>query len=381
MDCIDTIERLIEEPCILSVEYENSKRVKYIAQIDSKNVNLLNSAKENISLSNLEELDLLGNKKNSFAFIKDEKIHEVEFRFLDKQMLMGLHELLTASILLANETIFEYKEYPLELLKIIDRSIESGKIIGEKELPNIFTENFYNILSQSLSAAKIIKNIISNNRIDKIYLTDSYWHDDIKRFQIERHGMKRYNSADIVIKCKDIFYGISLKRKKYVYEKDPPFLNKSFKSILSGDPVHSHILEEYQENENAIFSFIVDKALKENIISIDGYSGEWKQYISKIDNKYINLCLQNNPVLQKFCKSVFLENSDLKKLLYTIALRNDIKDLENDNFYFYTVLGIGNVKNDRLEVFDGEIINKSEKDLDISVRYNGRYSSGIICYI
>lgn len=296
-----------------------------------------------------------------------------------KKLHLGLHELLTAALICCNEKV--YSKRPFEILQDINAVLEKDIVVNKSELPTIFSESCYTILAQALSAAKFIKANICPGKISKIFLTDRSWPKEIKKFNIEKYGMKRYNSSDLVIKYKRKYIGISLKRKKYETEKDPPFLNKSFRSILSKDPVHSHILDEYNKNENLIFSNIVQNAIKENIILVEEYSGNWKEYISKIDNKYINLCLQNNPIIQKFCSSVFVENPDLRKLLYTLALRNDIKELEHKNFHFYVVLGIGHVKGDHLETLDGKLINKTEEDLKISVRYNGRYSSGIVCYI
>jgi len=296
-----------------------------------------------------------------------------------KKLHLGLHELLTAALICCDKKVFS--SHPFEILKQIEEVLKTDVIVNKSDLPIIFGESCYNILAQSISAAQFIKQNICPGKITKVFLTDKSWPKEIKKFNIEKYGMKRYNSSDIVVKCGKKYHGISLKRKRYETEKDPPFLNKSFRSILGKDPVHSHILEEYNKNENLIFSEIVEKAIKENIILVEEYSGNWKEYIRKIDNKYINLHLQNNPTIQKFCSSVFLENTDLRKLLYRLALRNDIKELESQNFYFNVVMGIGNIKEDKLQVLEGKIINKKEQDLKISVRYNGRYSSGIICYI
>lgn len=298
-----------------------------------------------------------------------------------RNLHLGLHEFFTAVLLLSHDIISIENRSPLFYLNWIT-DFKDNRIIGKvKNIPEIFTDLHYAVLAQALSAVKVIKTEICPREIDRIYLTDSYWPEEIKRFNIEKYGMKRYNSSDIVIESEGKYYGVSLKRKKYTYQKDPPFLNKSFRTILSKDPVHSHILEEYNKNENEVFSSIVQKAINDNIVSAVNYSGNWKEYIGKIDNKYINLCLQSNPIIQRFCSSVFLENTDLQKLLYTIALRNDINELEDSGFYFSVVLGIGNVRNDKLEVLEGQLINKTEQELKISVRYNGRYSSGIICYI
>lgn len=297
----------------------------------------------------------------------------------NKKLHLGLHELLTAALLCCGEKTFS--KIPFEILKDVDLVLKKDIVVNRSDLPLIFSESCYTILAQALSAALYIKREICPGKITRIFLTDKSWPKEIKKFNIEKHGMKRYNSSDIVIKSKRKYYGISLKRKKHEYDRDPPFLNKSFRSILSKDPVHSHILEEYNKNENEVFSCIVQKAIEENIISVENYSGNWKQHIRKIDNKYINLQLQSNPIIQRFCSSVFLENDDLRKLLYKVALKNDIIELRSSNFYFYVVLGIGNIKNDQLEVLNGKVINKEEQDLKISVRYNGRYSSGIVCYI
>lgn len=296
-----------------------------------------------------------------------------------KKLHLGLHELLTAALICCDKKVFS--SHPFEILKQIEEVLKTDVIVNKSDLPIIFGESCYNILAQSISAAQFIKQNICPGKITKVFLTDKSWPKEIKKFNIEKYGMKRYNPSDIVIKYKRQYYGISLKRKKHEYEKDPPFLNKSFRSILSKDPVHSHILDEYNKHEDQIFSDIVHKAIEENIIIAPEYTGNWKKYIRKIDNKYINLHLQSNPIIQKFCSSVFLENTDLRKLLYTLALRNDIKELEPRNFHFYVVLGIGCVKNDELEIIEGKVINKTEQDLKISVRYNGKYSSGIVCYI
>lgn len=296
-----------------------------------------------------------------------------------KNLHLGLHELLTATLLFCEEETFT--KIPFEIIKDITEILKEDIIVNKFELPFIFSESCYIILAQAISAAKYIKNNICIVKPEKIFLTEKSWPEEIKKFNIEKHGMKRYNSSDIVIKSEGKYYGVSLKRKKYENEKDPPLLNKSFRSILSKDPVHSHILEEYNKNEDLIFSDIVKNAIKENIVIDPEYAGNWKKHIRKIDNKYINLCLKENPIIQRFCSSVFLENTDLRKLLYTVALKDDIIELKDIDFYFYVVIGIGNIKSDRLEVSEGKVINKTEKDLKISVRYNGRYSSGIICYI
>lgn len=298
-----------------------------------------------------------------------------------KNLHLGIHELFTAILICSKKSVLFGKHSPLYYLNWIN-DFDDERLVGKrKDIPSIFTDSHYAILAQAISAARAIRRFIPLGNIQKVFLTDSYWPEEVKQFKIEKYGMKRYNSSDIVIKSRGKYYGISLKRKKFLYDKDPPLLNKSFRSILSKDPVHAHILEEYNKNENEVFLSIVQNAIKENIISVDNYEGDWKQQIGRIDNKYINLCLQNNPIIQRFCSSVFLENTDLRKLLFTLALRKDINELEGRGFYFSVVLGIGNVRNDKLEVLEGQLINKTEQDLKISVRYNGRYSSGIICYI
>lgn len=75
-----------------------------------------------------------------------------------RKIHIGLHEQLTAALLLCDEEVFN--KCPFEILQNINEVLKKDVIVNKFALPCIFSESCYIILAQAISAAKFIKSNI-----------------------------------------------------------------------------------------------------------------------------------------------------------------------------------------------------------------------------
>ena len=98
---------------------------------------------------------------------------------------------------------------------------------------------------RGLSAAKSVREYCTGSDFSdagktsgtpRVYMTGNEWHPDVEKFNISGHGMKNYNSADVLMTYNGVYYfGISLKKKDFPNAPDPTVINKSFAEILNNE--------------------------------------------------------------------------------------------------------------------------------------------------
>ena len=76
-----------------------------------------------------------------------------------------------------------------------------------------------------------------------VYLTGSKWPSEIDKFRIDGFGMKDYNSSDVILYygtqkgmfgARDVYLGVSLKKKPSLASESPTMINNSFNTFLAG---------------------------------------------------------------------------------------------------------------------------------------------------
>ena len=252
---------------------------------------------------------------------------------------------------------------------------------------------------QGISAAKAIRkwltrdhNERSDIKAEKVYITGNKWPSPVDKFQISAFGFDDYNSSDIIVETKKDkhYYGVSLKKKPKENSADPTLINKAFDSILDGpgpNGIFTTIKTEVQAARAEYFADVVKEAVKKDIISVpaahlkwdnqklfaakerdktkferayidvkgnnsDGYETDPKNCRSLAMKDFVNegLAKPDNPLFKKFSDVVegngkifadTLINLILKVKLYDKLAAN--KDLEQYNFGFALVTGVGNL--------------------------------------
>ena len=76
-----------------------------------------------------------------------------------------------------------------------------------------------------------------------VYLTGTKWPSDIQKFRIDGFGMKDYNSSDVILSYgsqqgmfgpRNVYLGVSLKKKPMATSESPTMINNSFNTFLAG---------------------------------------------------------------------------------------------------------------------------------------------------
>ena len=74
-----------------------------------------------------------------------------------------------------------------------------------------------------------------------VYLTGTKWPSDIQKFRIDGFGMKDYNSSDVILSYgsqqgmfgpRNVYLGVSLKKKPMATSESPTMINNSFNTFL-----------------------------------------------------------------------------------------------------------------------------------------------------
>lgn len=174
----------------------------------------------------------------------------------------------------------------LNKLKITIKSPEDYKNKSNLEL--------FKDMVVGISAAKALRTYIatenpSGGRNPKIYMTGNVWPKRVEPFRISVEGFKDYNSSDILISPDDeLFFGVSLKKKRTVGAPEPTLVNKAFDTVLQGKEF-DELREKLDKERRNYFIDVVIKAVDEGVIkytdiSVDGTgkklqtSAEWEQF-------------------------------------------------------------------------------------------------------
>lgn len=233
------------------------------------------------------------------ASIKEADPHEIMTAcccLLDKSKLQSLNDL--------------NKQQMDELIQQLSEIASSSRLVGknEKKIQSISTSSIrYDALCQAISAAKeiVLNHWNSNNALNYVILVGDKWHSDVSQFAgiqnllkfgIDSHGMKDFNSSDIILCDKSQMVeesdkndqkfnclGISLKKKGASKNAaDPTMLNRSIIDALVGD----------QSTEN-------QKKLAEKINNAFG------EFYNNILHQNAEKFVKNNNVVNKLSQSAF----------------------------------------------------------------------------
>lgn len=207
-----------------------------------------------------------------------------------------LHEPATAALLTkqSDKLLKAYSKKssytPAELNDVLDNLKTNGSIdnvngMSDKEKKSFNDKSQLPAIGQAISAAKAIKDKF--NKIDKVYMTGKVWDDDVAKFKLTKFGMADFNSSDVVVKNKDSYLGVSLKKKESETAKDPTLLNKSFSDLLSSAPskkISDSIIDLNDAQKAAFVKILSDTQVKDAILKLitpeNGYSEDAIKYVT-----------------------------------------------------------------------------------------------------
>ena len=249
------------------------------------------------------------------------------------------------------EGIIESGDY-LDLL--IEEAIKQKDKVkgGDKEIFNFFKGEYVNVV-QAISAVRAIQEKFPNTP-DDVFLTGGAFPSEISFLSVNNYmGMKQYNSSDIVIKYRDTYVGVSLKKATSPGNM-PTLLNKSISNFFSGKETKVDGVPDVIET--AINNFF-NGLLKEKKINTSGNG--WKKYINQLSTDEIREKIVGKESHYSKIHDMFVKmtDEDVNKLL-SLIFKLDLKKLVNYDFEFYLVTGIGNINDSgKVVIQDGEITN------------------------
>lgn len=285
-----------------------------------------------------------------------------------------------------------------------NKTVQFGSSTIEKGFTDLLNPNSSEAikdLAGGISAAIGVRDYLAKNgesggkkASPTIYMTGNVWPKEVEKFRVSAYGFEDYNSSDVLATAnKEMFYGISLKKKRKAAGGEPTLINKAFDSVLDGKQFDS-IKEELAKVRAQYFSGLVIEAvekkiiLKQDIKNFDqlkrtpvgrkelfeakqrdkklfdrsyidtkGYASHKQGYLADVtkDPKsmryFVNkkLAEPNNPLFKEFLK-VLNANADLfaDSLINIILKVNlykeiDAKNLGKYKFNFFLVTGVGDV--------------------------------------
>ncbi len=181
------------------------------------------------------------------------------------------------------------------------------------------------------------------------YVTGRVWNKTIEKFKRNAYGMKDFNSSDIVIKKGAKFYGVSLKKKDRSTSADPTLLNKSVSNLFTS----KEIVDRYNET---LQDFMINKVIKNAEAQALVPSGSqkkanrdrntrrptWKQLVAGLPNKFFNDQLKGRDSIFGRIGDMFEKEQDtIAQKIMQLVLKTDLKELENFNFNFVLITGVG----------------------------------------
>ena len=274
------------------------------------------------------------------------------------------NELLSATFAMMD---FEIPQTIEELDVLIDKA---KKLAPQKNSDwsqsqlDLFDKAYTNVC-QAMSAGIAMKEMMGG-KADKGWMTGIKWGKEIEQFKVQSYGMKDFNSSDIILKKGDTWYRVSLKKKETGKAADPTILNKAFTSLLDGDelkPVRDKIDAKTAEFYTKVLKkAMTDGNIKGNPRSVN--TRNWKTFMKKLDNKYVNASLKSDDSLFKdVAKIVEGSGEKIASMLVNLVLKMDLKDLQKKNFNFSLITGIGNYNPNK-----GVTVEKADvKDIDTIV--------------
>ena len=231
----------------------------------------------------------------------------------------------------------------------LDILIDKAKVLAPKKNNDwsqkqidLFDKAYTNAC-QAMSAGIAIKEMIGG-KADEGWMTGIKWGTAIQDFKVEAYGMKDFNSSDIILKKGNDWYGVSLKKKETSKAQDPTILNKAFDTLLKGDEFKT-IREDVQDATAKFYVKTIKQAIKDGVMQGNTRrvnTRNWKTFMKKLDNEYVNASLKSDDSLfKKIAGIVKGEAERIATMLVNLVLKKDLKDLKKKNFNFSLITGIG----------------------------------------
>lgn len=279
------------------------------------------------------------------------------------------HELMTAALCLKafpKKHKIENSDQMDQLIELVKGQLKNVKGYKQGQVDSLIGD--YSNLCKAVSAANAIIDA-GYGGADMVYLTGQAWDDDVKQFQMTKHGMKDFNSSDFIIRKGKNFVGISLKKKKRSTEADPTLINKAFTGLLA-DRKFDKLKQQIDDDAGAFYVHVIKVAQRLKLLSPDLMADikksrpsrkNWKQYIQRIPNDLVNRVLKGKRTLFKRMADTIDKNSDMiADQLVQLIFKSDLKELKKVNFDFALVTGVGEYGPRK-----GVVVEKGEyKDID-----------------
>lgn len=331
----------------------NSNRIRFTFYIAAdQREKYVNRAKDLIqSNPDFTEVEVAPARvRKEFAFRSEgiDRIIHVDTKPTGKRSATDPNELMTAAI-----SCIKNLRVPTTVEEV-DSTIEKAKELVSRKVRDYnksdldaFEKDYINTC-QAVSAAIAIQKFIGGPA-DVAYMTGKRWGKDIAMFKTTAHGMKDFNSSDIVFRRGNKWFGISLKKKERPSEKDPTLINKAFGSILQG-PEFTKLRSKVDNITANFFVSIIKEAIENGELKPISKSGKvleptettWKQFVGRLSTEYVSKKLKGRESLFKeLAEIVDQYSTEIANAMVNIALKLDLKDLKKQDFSFALVTGIG----------------------------------------
>jgi len=296
------------------------------------------------------------------------------------------NELMTAALCLKSKLVApKTVEEMDELIQFVKLNLKKVKGAAPGQIASLDGQDYVNLCQAVSAALSMHKNGYGN--ADMVYLTGQAWDNDVKQFQITKHGMKDFNSSDFIIKKGNNFCGVSLKKKKRITEADPTLINKSF-STLFQDRKFDKLMAQLDRSAAAFYIQVIREAgrnpakwkippavvkdIKANERKLN--INNWKKFVQRLPNDLINFKLKGERSLFKAMSRIILKDANLlANQLVDLIFKAELKDLQKVNFDFTLVTGIGDYGPRKgVDISEGEY-----KDIDtVTTKLNELVKTG-----
>lgn len=296
------------------------------------------------------------------------------------------NELMTAALCLKSKLVApKTVEEMDELIQFVKLNLKKVKGAAPGQIASLDGQDYVNLCQAVSAALSLHKN--GYGKADMVYLTGQSWDNDVKQFQITKHGMKDFNSSDFIVKKGANFCGVSLKKKKRITEADPTLINKSF-STLFQDRKFDKLMAQLDRSAAAFYIQVIREAgrnpakwkippavvkdIKANERKLN--INNWKKFVQRLPNDLINFKLKGERSLFKAMARIILKDADLlADQLVDLIFKAELKDLKKVNFDFTLVTGIGDYGPRKgVDISEGEY-----KDIDtVTTKLNELVKTG-----
>ena len=370
---------------------ENSSRIIFKQYIDSADrfsyvkqlTEILKNDPKKYTFIDLKTMRMA--KDYCFRVPHINKLIYIYVKPIGKRSKVNSHEFLTAALTLLGIKTIPNENKMQELYSRIANEIVKKDRIKDYTIDKVNTIDYdYTSICQAVSASKVILKTIKSIP-DIAYLTGTnMWHDDIKHLKHPNPKFKGYNSSDIVFKKKDRLFGISLKRKELITDKDPPALNKSLLNLFKSTKIRTL----FEDTISDYFINVLNQFMEQELIEIHSNKNNWKKIISDLNIKLINDKIKQDKCIlwENLRNIIFRYNTRACKNIIQHMIKPDLASLRKaHNFNFFVVTGVGRFrKNKGFIVEPGEMMshdqmlkvyNRYIKNKKLTIERNRKYES------